>query len=199
MSRNITSLADLNVALFNAAPGATVTLNNSLNAEISNQTYVLTIPNGKTLTNASTIASTLNLTSTIFNNGTINIAVDGTINNYGVIINGGTINNNGTIWNKVNNQYNMRGSIINAGTINGRARGGIDNQHTIINVGTINNGGTINNNGIIYNKFSTSITTGSVPTGTPVVGEWPTPESQNIIGLYELNLVLDNWGKPGNL
>ena len=181
MSRNITqynTIGALNAALRDASTPVTL---NSLSTIYTEE--VLTIPNGKTLT--------------IAPNGTLRVNY-GTIINYGTIDNGGTINNNGgAIYNG--------GTIDNDGIINNIVKESImgDSLGTIVNFGTINNNGNnngkINNNGIIYTNFSTSITTGSAPSGLGIVGEWPTPESQNIIGLYGLNLVLDNWGKLGNL
>jgi len=216
MSRNITqynTIGALNAALRDASTPVTL---NSLSTIYTEE--VLTIPNGKTLTIAPNGTLRVNY-GTIINYGTIDNG--GTINNNGgAIYNGGTIDNDGIINNIVKESImgDSLGTIVNFGTINNNGK--IDNNSThaaswsrragwIFNEGTINNNSVaFFNNGTIYNNFSTSITTGPYPTGTgSLVGEWPRgtepePEPEpnvNIIGIYELNLVLDNWGKPGNL
>jgi hypothetical protein len=48
---------------------------------------------------------------------------------------------------------------------------------------------------ITYSKMGTA--PGPVPGPEPEPE--PEPESQNTIGMYDLNLVLNNWGKPGTI
>ena len=187
---------------------------------------ILNIDDGLILTNLGTInnnGGTINNDGTIINSGTFNnygettgTSPTGTISGLGWGDPPYTLetlhiafNNNTTV--TLNNYLTISSSetltIPNGKILIIEPNVVLTNDGTINNNGAINNDGTINNNGAINNEGTINndqgITIGLIPTGSGNLspdGIWGSdPESQNIIGLYELNLVLNNWGKPGTI